>query len=155
MSKYTMLRTLATAQKSSDYSCTFDIHSSGMNEAGIMLIVASYNIIRENNIMRVEFDKSCERCDNRPVCELAGIQGRNLENSARKLGFTVTEGSVACLGLKYEAILEGLVCKARVAPPELASRGEHEKIAALAKLEIQADALLESTRELVKQLKDN
>jgi len=100
--------------------------------------------------MKVELSERCAGCDNRPACEVAAVKGKHLEEAAKKLGFTVTEGALTCLGPRWEEILEDNACQARLSPPDLASAEERAKIAELSGLDVQVSALLPDAQDLIR-----
>ena len=102
--------------------------------------------------MKIEFDPSCQSCDNRSVCEVAGQKGQRLEESARELGSTVTQGSVLCLGKEARPEPWDPACGAKIIPPTLASEEERQRIASLNKLDYQAAHLIDETRQLIKEI---
>ncbi len=101
--------------------------------------------------MKVEFGLSCRSCDNRSACEIAGQKGKRLEEAAKNLGFTVTEGSVLCQGKEPRPEPWYPACGARVRPPDLATTQERQTITQLADLDNQAAQLVEQTKQLIQQ----
>ncbi|MHB1864668.1 MAG: hypothetical protein ACYCPS_00675 [Candidatus Saccharimonadales bacterium] len=91
--------------------------------------------------MKVEYAPSCMYCERRPACEIAEIVGEQLEKAAKDLGYTVTEGSVICLGKESQPRPLHQGCGVRINPPNLASEEERQKIATLAELDSRANAL--------------
>lgn len=104
--------------------------------------------------MKIEFSDACQHCDRRPSCEIAGQRFGRLEESAAKLGFTVTEGSVICEGKERgpASFESSPSCGAKFTAPELASAEERAKIEGLAELDVRLEQVIPSTRELIAEV---
>lgn len=101
-------------------------------------------------LMKIEFSENCTSCDRRPVCELAGLKARKLEETARKLGYTVTEGSIICKGRESRPEPWDPACGMGFIAPNLASADEREQIAQLEQLDGKASDLFpEIQRQLI------
>ena len=104
--------------------------------------------------MIVEFNHpSCQTCDLRPHCEVMAQKLVRLEQTAKDIGFTVTEGYFKCEGRERLPEPFPSQCGVDSQAPKLASDEEKEKIAKLQELEAEMAGFKADIQQQVVELR--